>query len=100
MSLQINQRILHYLYSTEIINNSVYSIVSDDPQDKSINPEEFLNTLIPTGMPRHALKIKQKALITLLRNCVPAKRLFNSTRFIVTNLQRNVIETKHVDKHQ
>nr|XP_042894968.1 neurogenic locus notch homolog protein 3-like [Parasteatoda tepidariorum] len=84
-------------YEITKIYESVDTVISDYPQDQLSYPEEFLNTITPTGMPPHKLKIKKGAIIMLLRNLMPSKELCNGTRLIVTNLQRNLIEAKLID---
>src|SRR5436190_19812061 len=70
---------------------SIDSIVSDDLQEQLNFPTEFLNSVTPSGMPIHRLKIKVSATIILLRNLNTKKGLCNGTRFIVTNLKPNLI---------
>ncbi|GBM87158.1 hypothetical protein AVEN_150840-1 [Araneus ventricosus] len=72
---------------------AVDMIMSEDPQD----PEEFLNSLIPTGLPPYELKLKIGCIIMLLRNLAPSKGLCNGTRLIITKLQQNIIQTKSID---
>ncbi|XP_071043903.1 uncharacterized protein [Parasteatoda tepidariorum] len=97
LSIVFNNDVLELLPGITKIYESVDTVISDDPQDQLSYPEEFLNTITPTGMPLHKLKIKKGAIIMLLRSLMPSKGLCNGTRLIVTNLQRNLIEAKLID---
>ena len=60
-----------------------------DQEDAEHYPQEFLNSLNPTGLPPHSLKLKTGTPIILLRNLKPPK-LCNGTRFQVKFLRNNV----------
>ncbi|CAJ0957751.1 unnamed protein product [Ranitomeya imitator] len=51
----------------------------------------FLNSLNPTGMPSHELKLKPGAVIMLLRNLNRKRGLCNGTRLYVKTLKANVL---------
>jgi hypothetical protein len=55
-------------------------------------PVEFLNSLCPSGMPPHVLRIKPNCPIMLLRNLDPANGHCNGTRYITKTLHAHVIE--------
>ncbi|GBM49646.1 hypothetical protein AVEN_3229-1 [Araneus ventricosus] len=80
----------------EVIYDSMGNIVSNEPQDQLAYTEKFLNSLTPTGMPPHKLKLKPGATIMLLRNLPPSKGLCIGTRLIVIQLQKNVIVAKKI----
>ncbi|GBO46218.1 hypothetical protein AVEN_94312-1, partial [Araneus ventricosus] len=90
LSMQINNRVLECMPGNEVIYESIDNIVSNDPQDHLAYTEEFLNSLTPTGMPPHKLRLKPGTIIMLLRNLSPSKGLCNGTRLIVIQLQKNV----------
>ncbi|GBN68097.1 hypothetical protein AVEN_104931-1 [Araneus ventricosus] len=94
LSMQINNRVLECMPGNEVIYESIDNIVSNDPQDHLAYTEEFLNSLTPTGMPPHKLRLKPGTIIMLLRNLAPSKGLCNGTRLIVIQLQKNVIVAK------
>jgi ATP-dependent DNA helicase PIF1 len=64
----------------------------DDPHN--YYPSEFLNTLTPSGLPPHVLKLKIGCPIILLRNIDPANGLCNGTRLVVRGFQRNTIDAE------
>ena len=68
------------------------SIIQDDQKDAI--PEEFLNSLTPSGMPDHELVLKQGAPVMLLRNLQagPNCSLRNGTRMIVKRLMDRTVD--------
>jgi ATP-dependent exoDNAse (exonuclease V) alpha subunit len=64
----------------------------DDPHN--YYPSEFLNTLNPSGLPPHVLKLKVGCPVILLRNIDPATGLCNGTRLVVRRFQRNIIDAE------
>lgn len=85
----INKIILQQVTGEERTYNSVDSVV--DVDEAVHYPVEFLNSLNPSGMPSHELKLKVGAPIMLLRNLNPPA-LCNGTRLRVVSLKPNVIE--------
>ena len=61
--------------------------------DATKYPEEFLQTLNPSGVPPHLLLLKEDMPIMLMRNMDPP-RLCNGTRLKILKLHSNVIEAK------
>ncbi|XP_071044633.1 uncharacterized protein, partial [Parasteatoda tepidariorum] len=59
LSILFNNDVQELLPGITKIYESVDTVISDDPQDQLSYPEEFLNTITPTGMPPHKLKIKK-----------------------------------------
>ncbi|GBO38989.1 hypothetical protein AVEN_261849-1 [Araneus ventricosus] len=96
LSIELNNAVLNLTPGREEVCDSIDCILSEDPQDQLSYPEKFLNSLTPTGMPPHKLRLKKVADIMLLRNLMPSKGLCNGTRLIVTKLQRNVIEAEMI----
>ncbi|XP_059142029.1 uncharacterized protein LOC131929706 [Physella acuta] len=95
-SLHLNEQVLKLIPTDEVTFTSVDSNVTDDPADELSFPVEFLNSLTPTGMPSHKLKIKIGSVVMLLRNLMPARVLCNGTRLTVTSIHRNVLECKTI----
>uniref|UniRef100_UPI00358ED374 ATP-dependent DNA helicase PIF1-like n=1 Tax=Myxine glutinosa TaxID=7769 RepID=UPI00358ED374 len=71
---------------------SADSIVCDDPEEALNYPMEFLNQLTPSGMPLHKLRLKDGAVIMLLRNFDPKQGLCNGARLVVKRLLPNIID--------
>ena len=94
MSLSMNERILQKLPQPERIYSSFDEIVSDEPEAAAIYTTEFINSLTPSGMPKHRLRLKVGSMIMLLRNINRSQGLCNGTRLQVINMHTNFIEAK------
>ena len=66
----------------------------EDPEDQIQYQPEFLNTLQPSSLPPHLLKLKIGCPIMLLRNLDATRGLCNGTRLIVRSFRRYVIEAQ------
>ncbi|GBN02120.1 hypothetical protein AVEN_191272-1 [Araneus ventricosus] len=99
-SMEINNKVLEFMPGNETVYKAVDMIMSEDPQDQLTFPEEFLNSLTPTGLPPYELKLKIGCIVMLLRNLAPSKGLCNGTRLIITKLQQNIIQAKSIDGTQ
>ena len=91
ISLALNNQVLSVLPRV-VVYEAMDTIINDDPPDQLTYPEEFLNSLTPTGMPAHKLHSEVECIIMFLRNLAPSQGLYNEKRLIVTKLQRNIIE--------
>ncbi|CAJ0936430.1 unnamed protein product, partial [Ranitomeya imitator] len=91
---KVNSQVMDLLIGdyTEYISDD--SIDPDEADDLDQYPLEFLNSLTPTGMPSHRLKLKIGTIVMLLRNVNTNKGLCNGTRLIVTALHANIILAK------
>ncbi|GBO43608.1 hypothetical protein AVEN_114725-1 [Araneus ventricosus] len=94
--MENNNKVLEFMPGNETVYKAV-DMISEDPQNQLTFPEEFLNSLTPTGLPPYALKLKIGCITMLLRNLAPSKGLYNGTRLIVTKLQQNIIQAKSID---
>jgi len=90
-TFELNDDVLSRLEGDSQTYYSVDSIDATDDEERLNFPVEFLNTLTPSGMPPHELKLKVGAIVMLLRNLNTKRGLCNGTRLIVTNLQPNLI---------
>ena len=54
--------------SLQIIYHSIDSVDASTPQEQALWPLDFLNSLTPSGMPPHELKLAPGCLVMLLRN--------------------------------
>ena len=69
----------------------------DDDVDRSITtryPNEYLNSLDPTGLPPFKLDLKVGCPIMLLRNIAPKNGLCNGTRLMVVRCASRIIEAQ------
>ncbi|KAL6640358.1 hypothetical protein ACP70R_022207 [Stipagrostis hirtigluma subsp. patula] len=89
----INMRMISRFQEGEIVYHSFDSAV-DDPHN--YYPQEFLNTLAPSGLPPHILKLKVGCPVILLRNIDPANGLCNGTRLVVQQFSKNAIDAEIV----
>lgn len=85
----INNKILDLFTADEKTYLSVDTMV--DPDEAVNYPIEFLNSLQPTGMPNHKLRLKVGTPIICLRNLNPPI-LCNGTRLQIIKLMHNIIE--------
>jgi ATP-dependent DNA helicase PIF1 len=95
--LELNNKVLDRMPREETVYKSVDNVANQEPSDHVAYPEEFLNSLIPTGMPPHELKLKVDAVIMLLWNLMPSQGLCNGMRLTITRLQRHIIEARVTD---
>jgi ATP-dependent DNA helicase PIF1 len=90
---RVNLKMINRFQGEQMVYRSFDSAV-DDPHN--YYPPDFLNTLTPTGLPPHLLKLKINCPIILLRNIDPANGLCNGTRLVVRGFQKNVIDAEIV----
>ena len=75
------------LYSTD-------SVQDDGDNSSEHYSEEFLNGINVAGLPVHALKLKEKVPVMLLRNLSPVRGACNGTRLIIEYIGRYIITAK------
>ncbi|KAG5533996.1 hypothetical protein RHGRI_028003 [Rhododendron griersonianum] len=69
----------------------------DDAHDRTITnryPNEYLNSLNPSGLPPFKLDLKVDCPIMLLRNIAPKAGLCNGTRLMIVNCANRIIEAQ------
>eukprot|EP00116_Pleurobrachia_bachei_P000295 sb/3460557/ len=71
---------------------SIDKVIEDDSNEISNLTTEFLNSVNPSGMPAHCLKLKKGCTVMLLRNLDSKSGLCNGTRLRVESLGNSVIE--------
>ncbi|GBM31921.1 Lysosomal acid phosphatase [Araneus ventricosus] len=59
-SMEINNKVLEFMPGNETVYKAVGMIMSEDPKDQLTFPEEFLNSLTPTGLPPYELKVENR----------------------------------------
>ncbi|XP_057310674.1 uncharacterized protein LOC130648635 [Hydractinia symbiolongicarpus] len=69
-------------------------VVCDDEEERNQYPVEFLNSITPSGMPPHCLKLKTGAIVMLLRNIDINNGLCNGTRLIIRRLHDNCVDVE------
>ncbi|XP_065684585.1 uncharacterized protein LOC100202287 [Hydra vulgaris] len=93
-SLSINKEVFERLHGEVKTYLSADQIDTDDLNEINNFPVEFLNSLTPSGMPIHCLKLKIGCVIMLLRNLDLKAGLCNGTRMKVCALQNNYIDAE------
>nr|XP_012563387.1 unnamed protein product [Hydra vulgaris] len=93
-SLSINEEVLERLHGEVKTYLSADQIDTDDLNERNNFPVEFLNSLTPSGMPTHCLKLKIGCVIMLLRNLDLKAGLCNGTRMKNCALQNNYIDAE------
>ncbi|XP_073399748.1 uncharacterized protein [Dendrobates tinctorius] len=77
-----------------VMHETFKDVDADEAEECENYPVEFLNSLTPSGMPSHLLKLKIGTIVMLLRNLNTKKGFCNGTRLIVIALLRNIIQAK------
>ena len=90
--------ILNLLQVLELIpgDRKTYTTVDeanrDDNEDAIMFPEEYLHSLMPTGLPPHRLTLKVGCIVTLLRNLNIKRGLCNGVRLVVRRMLDHVLD--------
>jgi hypothetical protein len=87
---KINNSIIDRMSASSETYNIADSI-STTEVDACMFPEEFLNTLNPSGLPPHELTLKVGIPIILIQSIAPKAGLYNGTRLRIDALQQFVI---------
>ena len=67
---------------------------TEEEGEEAVYPVEFLNSINPSGLPPHKLRLEKGMPVLLLRNLDSAKGLANGTRLIVKGVQRHVMDAE------
>ena len=67
---------------------------SVEPNQVALYPNEFLNSITPTGLPPHRVLLKEFSYITLLRSLDPTQGMCNGSRLTVRALLNHVIDAE------
>ena len=78
------------LYSADVVQNED----GTDNMNNNLYPTEFLNSLNVNGLPLHKLKLKDGALVMLLRNLDVEAGLCNGTTLKVLNISNKVLKVQ------
>ncbi|UYV61205.1 hypothetical protein LAZ67_1003811 [Cordylochernes scorpioides] len=76
----LNSEIMDRITGEDTVYKSDDTVVTDEDDQRENYPVEFLNSLSPSGMPPHRLRLKIGAIVMLLRNLNTKKALCNGTR--------------------
>ena len=93
-SLKLNEEILDKLDGVSYEFLSCDRALCDDQEEAQNYPLEFLNSITPSGMPPHKLKVKMGCTIMLLRNLSSKHGLCNGVRLTVINVHNAVLHCK------
>ena len=93
----INDAALEITPGDKIIYFAADKMSESDGADRTIGhryPNEYLNSLNPSGLPPFKLELKVHCPIMLLRNIAPKDGLCNGTRLMVVRCANRVIEAQ------
>ena len=94
-SLAVNNAVLDRMPGNEVVYASADDMADEDDDELAdVTPVEFLNSITPSGMPPHRLRLKTGAVVMLLRNLGVERGLCNDTRLVVRQLGETVIEAE------
>jgi len=93
---EINKRVVELLdIDNERIYTSIDSIVNGDNGDigEALSPE-YLNSLFPSSLPPHELRLRPNCIVMLIRNLSLNEDLYNGTRLIIIELGNHLLKCK------
>ena len=94
-SLAVNNNVLDRLPGDEAVYASADDMADEeDGELADVTPVEFLNSLTPSGMPPHRLRLKVGAVVMLLRNLGIDRGLCNGTRLVVRHMGDMVLDAE------
>lgn len=93
-ALRMNDAIVKKMRGVQKTYLSIDSAICDDENEGNQYPLEFLNSITPSGMPQHSLKLKPGVTVMLLRNLDVKHGLCNGTRLVVRRLYDHIIDAE------
>ena len=94
-SLAVNDTVLDRLPGDTVVYNSADDMADEEDDELAdVVLVEYLNSITPSGMPPHRLRLKTGAVVMLLRNLGVERGLCNGTRLVVRHLGEAVINAE------
>ena len=90
----VNNTVITKLSNNSKVYASADSAFNDAGVPNDAIPNEYLNTLVVSGMPLHETILKLNCPIILLRNLNRPEGLCNGTRMVITAMAERVIEAQ------
>ena len=92
---QVNDMILEQLDpATEHLAMSLDSIADAEADDATNFPVEFLNSLTPSGLPPHELRLRVGAVVIVLRNLDREQGICNGCRCLVVKISTRLLDVR------
>jgi hypothetical protein len=93
---ELNIKILDMFpgYIEQRIYYSIDEAKNDNGVGEHILLPEYLNSLCPSDLPMHELKLRKRAIVILLRNLNVPRGLCDGTRMEVMGLYNNLLDCK------
>ena len=79
----------------KLLNSQEHILLSVDTAENEAGfefPVEYINTLYTNGLPQHELKLKENAIVMLIRNLNVKEGLCNGTRLKIKKIGERIIE--------
>ena len=95
VALQLNSLILNQLDPAgEHLALSLDSVADSESADSTNFPVEFLNSLSPSGLPPHKLRLRVGAVIIVLRNLDKDRGICNGCRCLVLKISTRLLDVR------
>ena len=92
-------RVLKLIPGDQKTYTSVDQIDREDNEEAIVFPEEYLHSLMPTGLPPHRLTLKVGSIVMLLRNLNIKQGLCNGVRLVVRRMLDHVLDCELLTGH-
>lgn len=93
---RINGKVIERVSGEE---RTYYSFDSVPEDTRNLYQQEFLNSIVASGLPPHELKLKPGVPLMLLRNIDPKNGLCNGTRLLCRSLKDHFIDAEILTGH-